>query len=80
LKTDKASSKKEKQGVFDKSGLHWLELLHLPYFDVMQFVVIDAMHNLFLGLIKEHFENILGIQVEKEVKDTVLAILFSDHS
>jgi hypothetical protein len=58
---DKASSKKEKQGVFDESGLHWLELLCLPYFDVTQFVVIDAMHNLFLGLIKEHFENILGI-------------------
>jgi hypothetical protein len=58
---EKASREKKKQSVFDESGLCWLELLHLPYFDVTQFVVIDMMHNLFLSLIKEHFKNILGI-------------------
>jgi hypothetical protein len=43
------------------SGVKWSELLCLPYFDPTRFVVIDAMHNLFLGLINEHFQNILGI-------------------
>ena len=47
----------------------------------MQFVVIDVMHNLFLSLIREHFINILGIQVEKEVNDNpvVVVISLSDH-
>ena len=43
------------------SSVKWSELLRLPYFDPTWFVVIDAMLNLFLGLINEHFQNILGI-------------------
>ena len=77
-----AGNEKEKQSIFDESGLRWSELLHLPYFDPTQFVVINAMHNLFLGLIKEHFINILGIQVEKEVVNdnpVVVVISLSDH-
>ncbi|KAF9472474.1 hypothetical protein BDN70DRAFT_766116, partial [Pholiota conissans] len=45
---------------FDNSGLRWSELLRLPYFDPTKMLVVDPMHNLFLGLIKEHFQNILG--------------------
>jgi hypothetical protein len=37
------------------------------------------MHNLFLGLIKEHFENILGIRVEKKVICPVVVVSLSDH-
>lgn len=46
---------------FNKAGFRWSELLRLPYFDVVRCVVVDSMHNLFLGLIKEHFRGILGI-------------------
>lgn len=46
---------------FNKSGVRWSELLRLPYFDIARCVVVDSMHNLFLGLIKEHFTDILGI-------------------
>jgi hypothetical protein len=46
---------------FNKSGVRWSELLRLPYFDIARCVVVDLMHNLFLGLIKEHFTGILGI-------------------
>jgi hypothetical protein len=28
----------------------WLELCHLPYFDICWMIVIDPMHNLLLGL------------------------------
>lgn len=47
--------------VFNQSGMRWSELLRLPYLDIAQCLVVDSMHNLFLGLLKEHFTNILGI-------------------
>lgn len=46
--------------IFDEAGLRWSELLRLPYFDPSRFVVVDAMHNLFLGLINFHFFQLLG--------------------
>ncbi|KAF8874085.1 hypothetical protein BD779DRAFT_1392564, partial [Infundibulicybe gibba] len=55
-----ASSSKAATIAFDSTGLRWSQLLRLPYFDISRFVVIDSMHNLFLGLIKEHFRAILG--------------------
>jgi len=46
-----------------ETGIQCSELHWLPYFDPSRFVVVDAMHNLFLGLIQEHFE-ILGIRLK----------------
>jgi hypothetical protein len=37
------------------------------------------MHNLFLGLIKEHFEGILGISLPKEEKEVVVQIVLSNE-
>lgn len=51
----------EKATEFNNTGVRWSELLHLPYFDITHCVTVDPMHNLFLGLIKEHFNGILGI-------------------
>ncbi|KAJ8455666.1 hypothetical protein ONZ45_g18882 [Pleurotus djamor] len=48
------------QSLFDQSGVRWTEFLRLPYFDPARFVVIEPMHNLFLGLVKEHFSHVLG--------------------
>lgn len=45
---------------FDRTGLRWSGLLRLPYYNPTRFLVVDPMHNLFLGLIKEHFQGILG--------------------
>ena len=36
----------------NETGVRWSDLLQLPYFDIFCCVVIDPMHNLFLGLIK----------------------------
>ncbi|KAG1736838.1 uncharacterized protein EDB91DRAFT_1055457 [Suillus paluster] len=36
----------------------YTQLARLPYFDLVNQVVIDPMHNLFLGLVKTHFYNI----------------------
>ena len=55
-----ATDAKSAASSFDRTGLRWSELLRLPYYDPTRFLVVDPMHNLFLGLIKEHFQGILG--------------------
>jgi hypothetical protein len=40
-------------------------------------IIVDAMHNLFLGLIKEHFDGILGIRLSKAEEVPVVTIKFS---
>ncbi|KIN96499.1 hypothetical protein M404DRAFT_33208 [Pisolithus tinctorius Marx 270] len=47
------------QKIFVKDfATHYSQLSHLPYFDLVKQVVIDPMHNLFLGLVKMHFYHI----------------------
>jgi hypothetical protein len=76
-----ARGPKEQLAVFNNTGMRWSELLRLPYFDPAQHVVVDAMHNLFLGLIKEHFLGILSIKCNPRPVQavTVLDITLSDH-
>ena len=38
-------------------GTHWSELHRLLYFDPVRFTIIDAMHNLLLGMPKKMFNN-----------------------
>ena len=33
-----------------KNGVRWSELLQLTYFDPIQFLPVDPMHNLFIGI------------------------------
>ena len=33
-----------------KEAVRWSELARLPYFDLCRMIVIDPMHNLFLGM------------------------------
>ena len=75
-----AETKLEQDAAFASSGVKWSELLCLPYFDPTRFVVIDAMHNLFLSLINEHFQNILGIRLnkDKEQNSPVIHMNFID--
>lgn len=73
-----AENEKERKSIFDSAGLRWSELLRLPYFDPVRFIVIDAMHNLFLGLVKEHFDGVLGLRLNKDEPERVLEIKLSD--
>ncbi len=43
------------------TGIRWSELLRLPYWDPTSHVVIDGMHNLFLGLVQYHFRHVIGL-------------------
>lgn len=74
-----APNDKEAKKCFDQSGLRWSEFLRLPYFDPTRFVVVDPMHNLFLGLIREHFQKILGGQVTVAQRELSI-IIRSDQS
>ena len=68
-----AVSEKARDKVFNSSGIRHSELERLPYFDVTKSLVVDPMHNLLLGLVKEHL-NILGISLPKFHADPVLKI------
>jgi len=71
-----AADEKERSEAVHNSGIRWSELLRLPYFDTSCFVVVDAMHNLFLGLVKEHFD-ILGIQLNNTKSRTTPSIVIN---
>ncbi|KDR76670.1 hypothetical protein GALMADRAFT_139571 [Galerina marginata CBS 339.88] len=62
--------------IFEASGIRYSELSRLPYFDMVRCVVVDAMHNLFLGLIKEHFHGIIGIGQAKTEEGAVIPVEF----
>ncbi|PBK83649.1 hypothetical protein ARMGADRAFT_944798, partial [Armillaria gallica] len=59
-----AKSNSATEKLFNKSGIRWSPLYLLPYFDLSCMIIIDSMHNLFLGLLKEHFRRILGFCVK----------------
>jgi hypothetical protein len=59
-----ATSKKARAKLFKKNGIRWCELLLLPYWDPTRFVIIDPMHNLFLGLVQTHVREFLAMDIE----------------
>lgn len=56
-----APSKAARGCVFARTGVRWSELLRLPYWDPTRAVVVDGMHNLFLGLVQFHVRSVLQI-------------------
>jgi hypothetical protein len=56
-----AANEKERNDTVHKTGIRWSKLYCLPYFDPSRFAVVEAMHNMFLGLFQEHFD-ILGMR------------------
>jgi hypothetical protein len=56
-----APSKAARGRVFARTGVRWSELLRLPYWDPTRAVVVDGMHNLFLGLVQFHVRSVLQI-------------------
>jgi hypothetical protein len=60
-----AENEKGRKDTVTATGIRWSELYRLPYFDPSRMVVVDCMHNLFLGLVQEHFD-ILGIRMDNK--------------
>ncbi|KAF8523420.1 hypothetical protein JB92DRAFT_2705186, partial [Gautieria morchelliformis] len=40
---------------FKATGMRWSEFVRLPYFDAVRMTIIDPMHNLLIGVIKNHW-------------------------
>ena len=53
--TLEATSSSRRQQLESKFGTRYTELLCLPYYDCVRFVVVDPMHNLLLGTAKHMF-------------------------
>ena len=64
----KGSSKTERQRMESELGCRYSSLLQLPYFDVVRMLIIDPMHNLYLGTAKHIFSK---IWVSKNYLDSV---------
>lgn len=64
-----ASSVQERKRLFKQHGVRWTELLRLPYWK-HRYVVLDVMHNLFLGLFQRHCRNVFGIDLKDVTEDT----------
>ncbi|KAI0764182.1 hypothetical protein BD413DRAFT_494895 [Trametes elegans] len=48
----------------------WSALARLPYFDMVRMIVVDPMHNLFLGLVKTHFYHIwIQLRIFRKTKE-----------
>jgi hypothetical protein len=69
LEFKNAPSKASRARVFQRTGVRWSELLELDYWDPTKSVVVDAMHNLFLNLVKHHCREILQIDLLGDMKD-----------
>jgi hypothetical protein len=54
LKWKNARSESERKRLFEKHGVRWSVLLDLPYWNAVQFTVIDTMHVIFLGNLHRH--------------------------
>ncbi|CAK5282240.1 unnamed protein product [Mycena citricolor] len=48
------------QACFNCTGVRTSEFLRLPYYEPTKMIVVDPMHNLFLGLLHETFRRVLG--------------------
>lgn len=74
-----AISQQERASIFKKHGVRWTPLLTLPYWDPSEFVIVDSMHNLFLGLFKNHVLWILGVDITLGTKDESQAAPPTEH-
>ncbi|KAI1781983.1 hypothetical protein LXA43DRAFT_907146 [Ganoderma leucocontextum] len=61
-----AESTLEREELFRQNGIRYSELLRLPYWNPVLYVVVDSMHNLYLGLLQHHIRNIWGINVKSD--------------
>ncbi|KAJ3567228.1 hypothetical protein NP233_g6497 [Leucocoprinus birnbaumii] len=58
-----AKTKAAQKSIFDETGVRWSEMLRLPYWDPMSYIVIDTMHCFYLGLFRRHVMEVWGMSV-----------------
>ncbi|KAJ3553429.1 hypothetical protein NM688_g3618 [Phlebia brevispora] len=65
----KNATRSDRAKLFNQYGIRYSELLRLPYWDPIRFVVIDSMHALFLTLMKHHCRELWGMDVNSKDGD-----------
>ncbi|KAF7358278.1 hypothetical protein MVEN_00876900 [Mycena venus] len=66
----KCTTKAARDAFVKQYATRWSELHRLPYFDICEMIVIDPMHNLFLGVVKTHFYHIwVQLNVLRKTKE-----------
>ncbi|PPQ74877.1 hypothetical protein CVT26_011473 [Gymnopilus dilepis] len=73
-----ATTEDAREDKFRQNGIRCSELKRLPYFNMVDCVVVDPAHNLFLGLVNEHFTNVLGIRIQSFQENSVMELKFID--
>ncbi|RPD52521.1 hypothetical protein L227DRAFT_514709 [Lentinus tigrinus ALCF2SS1-6] len=58
-----ARDAKERERLFKTYGVRYSVLLELPYWKPTRYVVLDTMHNLFLGLFQRHCRKVFGMNI-----------------
>lgn len=64
-----AESTHEREKLFNSNGIRWTELLRLGYWNPILYVVVDSMHNLYLGLLQRHIRDFWGIHTKLDDGD-----------
>jgi len=64
-----AQNRTAQKKLWKQNGIRWSPLLELSYWDPTRCVALDAMHNLFLGLMQHHSRVILGLRISSMEKD-----------
>ena len=72
-----ATSKSKRKALYKKHGVRWSELLRLSYWDPVNWVVVDGMHNLFLGIVRHHFQVVIGTKWDE--RDEEVETAFDDQ-
>ncbi|KAI0705497.1 hypothetical protein C8Q76DRAFT_630733 [Earliella scabrosa] len=64
-----AKSTYEREKLFKSNGIRWTELLRLGYWNPILYVVIDSMHDIYLGLLQRHIRDFWGIHTKLDDGD-----------
>ncbi|KAI0362933.1 hypothetical protein BV20DRAFT_905682, partial [Pilatotrama ljubarskyi] len=69
-----ASSSLEREQLFRRNGIRYSELLRLPYWNPVVYVVVDSMHDLYLGILQRHIRDFWGINAPPRPSASVMEI------
>ena len=59
----RAPDQQTRNRLFQEHGVRWSAFMELPYWNNIISVVVEGMHNLFLGIIQHHFRTILSLDI-----------------
>lgn len=62
-------SYEEHEAFYEKHGVRYSELLRLPYWDSIRWVVVDPMHEVYLNVCAQHDKDFLGMSLSMEDGD-----------